>query len=245
MSLFSSFFTNVCCVCCVCCTFYETPTEQQETETVGALKECVRKVTGVTEGLRLMLRGAILKDESRPLGAAGVRAAAKLLLVGSAASEIAGVNDRRGVAPVADAPAPVARGAARGVLPVTLGKGVQDQPVHRRIIDAGPPADALPGVRGARDVLPAQPLTGILNGRREATRLTFKPFAQELWISTHAQTEKVPFFTVRNVMWEPIRGHEEYAVVAFQLGALDSERSRYYVYWVPVQYAQAIRNTIL
>ena len=60
----------------MCCTFYETPTEQQETETVGALKECVRKVTGVTEGLRLMLRGAILKDESRPLGAAGVRAAA-------------------------------------------------------------------------------------------------------------------------------------------------------------------------
>lgn len=207
------------------------------------LKECVRKMTGVTEGLKLMLRGAILKDESQTLGAVGIKATAKLLLVGSSAKEIADVNDRRGVSPVSDTP--VLAPAARGALPVTLGDGVQELPVHRRIIDAGPPANALPGVRGGRQMLPPHPITGLLNGRREATRLTFKPYAQELWISTVSQTEKVPFMTVRNVMWEPIKGHEEYAMVAFQLGRLDSERSRYYVYWVPVQYAQAIRNTIM
>ena len=42
---------------------------------------------------------------------------------------------------------------------------------------------------------------------------------------------------------EPIDGHKEYHIVALQLGP--TEASRYWIYWVPAQYVDAIKDCIL
>jgi len=214
-----------------------------EKETVGVLKECVQKETKViSSGMKLMLRGVLLKDDQKTLAQAGIKASAKLLLVGSVASDVAEISKMKS----APEPEPVASTAKTPAkLPVSLGEGIQDLPVHRRVIEDGPPENAMVGFADYNDVLPRTPITGLLNSRHEHTRLSFKVFQQELWISTSSSTEKVPFHTIRNVMYEPIKGNNKYCIMALQLGATDSESSRYYLYWVPAQYAQAIRKTIL
>ena len=49
--------------------------------------------------------------------------------------------------------------------------------------------------------------------------------------------------SVRGVISEPIEGHEEYHIMAIQLGP--TEASRYWIYWIPAQYVDAIKETIL
>lgn len=223
-----------------------------ETETVESLKQCVQRETNVVDGMKLMLRGSIIKNSESTLTAAGIKAGAKLLLIGSVAKDIKQVNERGGTTRAADAAAAATAAAAAktksaGCAPMSaaLGEGVQDLPVHKRILEDGPPADAMPGVRECNEALPPYSLKGMLNTRREPTRLTFKLLQNELWIATSSQTEKVPFRAIRNVMYEPIKGHEEYVIMALLLGSADSERSRFYLYWVPAQYAHAIRTTIM
>ena len=217
-----------------------------EKETVGSLKKCVQRETNVMDDMKLMLRGSIIKNSESTLVAAGIKAGAKLLLIGSAAQDIKQMNEQRRAATsaaAAEEAKPKPAGGARQSS--ELGEGVQDMPVHRRIIEDGPPSDAMPGLRDRNEALPPQPLKGIQNTRREPTRLSFKLLQQELWIATASQTEKVPFNAIRNVRYEPIKGHEEYVIMALQLGQVDSERSRFYLYWVPAQYARAIRTTIM
>ena len=206
------------------------------------LKESVQKETKVVSGMKLMLRGSVLKDDEKTLAAVGIKSAAKLLLVGSTASEIADISQMKS----APGPTPAATTETTPKKkPTTLGEGVQDLPVHRRIIEDGPPEDVMAGFSGYNDLLPRTPISGLLNSRREHTRLTFDIFKQEMVINTKSQTERVLFASVKNVMWEPIKGNERYAIMAFQLGRNDCESARYYVYWVPAQYAQAIRNTVM
>lgn len=49
--------------------------------------------------------------------------------------------------------------------------------------------------------------------------------------------------SIKNVVSEPIEGHEDYHMMAFQLGP--TEASYYWVYWVPTQYVDAIKDTVL
>ena len=49
--------------------------------------------------------------------------------------------------------------------------------------------------------------------------------------------------SIKNVVSEPIAGHEEYHILALQLGP--TEASRYWIYWVPAQYVDAIKDSIL
>ena len=206
------------------------------------LKESVQKETKVVAGMKLMLRGSLLKDDEKTLAAVGIKAAAKLLLVGSAAADIKDISEMKS-APEPTTAAPTETTPKKK--PITLGEGVQELPAHRRIIEDGPPDDVMPGFSGYNDILPRTPITGLLNSRRERTRLTFDVFKQEMVINTKSQTERVLFASVKNVMYEPIKGHEKYVIMAFQLGRNDGESARYYVYWVPAQYAHAIRGTVL
>ncbi|NXP41325.1 UBFD1 protein, partial [Leiothrix lutea] len=57
------------------------------------------------------------------------------------------------------------------------------------------------------------------------------------------RTEKLPMGSIKNVVSEPIEGHEDYHMMAFQLGP--TEASYYWVYWVPTQYVDAIKDTVL
>jgi hypothetical protein len=49
--------------------------------------------------------------------------------------------------------------------------------------------------------------------------------------------------TITDIVSEPIENHEEYWIIGLRLGP--TEQSRYWIYWVPAQYVQAIRMAIL
>ena len=70
---------------------------------------------------------------------------------------------------------------------------------------------------------------------------TFQKF--QLWIGTKERTEKVFLNSIKSVVSEPIEGHEDYHILALQLGP--TEQSRYWIYWVPAQYIDAIKDTVL
>ena len=46
--------------------------------------------------------------------------------------------------------------------------------------------------------------------------------------------------SIKNVKSEPIEGHEEYHILALQLGPTD--KSNYYIYWVPCQYVDSVKG---
>lgn len=211
-----------------------------EKDTLGMFREQVSTSTSVPQALqKLMLKGAILKDDSATLATLGVRAGVKLLLVGSPISDVVEVNEGKNAAAAAAA----TEKSPSQQRTDTIGEGAQGKLPHKQVIEKGPPSDALPGLRGTHEpAVPASPMGGLVNSRGERVRLTFKVFSQELWIGTAAATEKLPFGAIRQMFSEPIVGHEEYSIIAFQLG--QTEASRYYVYWVPSQYVRAIRNLI-
>ncbi|XP_038618327.1 ubiquitin domain-containing protein UBFD1 isoform X2 [Tachyglossus aculeatus] len=94
-----------------------------------------------------------------------------------------------------------------------------------------------------KERLPTVPLSGMYNKTGGKVRLTFKLEQDQLWIGTKERTEKLPMGSIKNVVSEPIEGHEDYHMMAFQLGP--TEASYYWVYWVPTQYVDAIKDTVL
>ncbi|KAH8036754.1 hypothetical protein HPB51_004268 [Rhipicephalus microplus] len=63
------------------------------------------------------------------------------------------------------------------------------------------------------------------------------------WTTWRQRTEKINMSSIKQVISEAIEGHEEYHIMALQLGT--TEASRYWIYWVPAQYVDAIKETIL
>jgi len=53
----------------------------------------------------------------------------------------------------------------------------------------------------------------MLNKHGGKVRLTFKLEVDQLWIGTKERTQKVAMNTIRQVISEPIEGHEEYHIV--------------------------------
>ncbi|KAF5908030.1 ubiquitin domain-containing protein UBFD1 isoform X1, partial [Clarias magur] len=105
------------------------------------------------------------------------------------------------------------------------------QKQHRKVLDKGKPEDIMPSIKGAKERLPTVPLSGMFNKSGGKVRLTFKLEQDQLWIGTKERTEKIPMGSIKNVVTEPIEGHEDYHMMAFQLGP--TEASQYWVYWVP------------
>ncbi|XP_077489518.1 ubiquitin domain-containing protein UBFD1-like [Amblyomma americanum] len=94
-----------------------------------------------------------------------------------------------------------------------------------------------------KDSLPAAPLSGMLNKSGGKVRLTFKLELDQVWIGTKGRTEKINMSSIKQVISEVIEGHEEYHIMALQLGT--TEASRYWIYWAPAQYVDAVKDTIL
>ncbi|KAK2109630.1 Ubiquitin domain-containing protein ubfd1 [Saguinus oedipus] len=111
------------------------------------------------------------------------------------------------------------------------------QKQHREVLDKGKPEDVIPSVSGAEECMPTVPLSSMYH------KFIFKLEQEQLWIGTKEQTEKLPMGSIKKVVREPTEGHEDYHMMAFQLGPM--EASYYWVYWVPTQYVDAIKNTVL
>lgn len=117
------------------------------------------------------------------------------------------------------------------------------QKIHKKVLDKGIPPDVMPGIKGVKEPLPPVPLSGMLNKHGGKVRLTFKPEQDQLWLGTKERTEKLAMTTIKGVTSEPIKDHEEYHIMSLQLGP--TEASRYWVYWVPAQYIEAIKDAVL
>jgi hypothetical protein len=117
------------------------------------------------------------------------------------------------------------------------------QKIHRKILDKGVPEDVSPGIKNCKESLPLTPISGMVNRSGGKVRLTFKLDNDQLWIGTKERTEKISMSSIKTVVSEAIEGHEEYHIMGIQLGP--TEASRYWIYWVPAQYVDAIKDVIL
>ncbi|TPX62204.1 hypothetical protein SpCBS45565_g07074 [Spizellomyces sp. 'palustris'] len=178
----------------------------------------------------ITLEEGVLKDD-QTLAQAGVKDGVKIMLMASKVEDIVKIATAAAATPVVDATVSKPRIA------------LSELTEHKKIVDKGKPDDAEPGIRGKRLPLPPGGLRALLNSRGAKTRLTFKPEVDQLWIGTNERTQKVNLGSIKNVTSESIKGHEEYHIVALQLGPTD--KSNYFLYWVPAQFVESIKDAVL
>ncbi|KAK7112167.1 ubiquitin domain-containing protein UBFD1-like [Littorina saxatilis] len=201
--------------------------------TIEQLKAKTHVLTGVPPSMqKIMFRG--LAKDHQTLRELKVIKGAKIMVVGSTLNDVLSVTK-----PTEQEMKEAAKtDAAATKEPLTT------QKVHKKVLDKyGKPDDALPGVKNIKQPLPHTPLTGMYNKSGNKVRLTFKMEADQIWIGTKERTDKIPMNSVKQVVSEAMDGHEEYHLLGLQLGP--TEASRYWIYWVPAQYVDAVKDAIL
>jgi len=189
----------------------------------------------VDPNLQKVLLKGIAKDDQvlKDLGVGPGGSVKKILVIGSSIQEVMNIYK----VPDADTST-----SGTGEQSEVAGNNWCSVTLHKKQIDKGIPDDAMPGILDAHDPLPPFPLHGMTSSKGSKVRLTFKLENDELWIGTKERTEKVPIGTIRNVISQPITGYEFYHIIAIQLGP--TEASRFFVYWVPAQYVEAIKDAL-
>ncbi|XP_072022255.1 ubiquitin domain-containing protein UBFD1-like [Amphiura filiformis] len=200
--------------------------------TVSGLKAHIETITGVPQAMQKLMFKGLMKDD-KTLRELKVTNSAKLMLVGSTITDVLEVTK----------PVPKGAAAEKEAQAAAAKEPLCKQKQHKKVLDKGKPEDAMPGIKKRQDPLPTVPISGMYNKNGGKVRLTFKLEVDQLWIGTKERTEKVPMTSIKNVVSEPIEGHEEYHLLAIQLGP--TEASRYWLYWVPAQYTTAIKDAIL
>eukprot|EP01087_Luapelamoeba_hula_P012904 TRINITY_DN3654_c0_g1_i1.p1 TRINITY_DN3654_c0_g1~~TRINITY_DN3654_c0_g1_i1.p1 ORF type:complete len:276 (-),score=55.48 TRINITY_DN3654_c0_g1_i1:92-871(-) len=198
-------------------------------ETVTAFQLHAATLTGVPVALQKLVFKGPVRDASKTLRETGIGQGSKLMLFGSTLTQVMEVNQKPDQSQLKD--------------DEPKKEALCDQTKHKKILEKGLPDNAGPGILNSHEPLPEQPLAGILNNIGTAVRLTFKPYSQELWISSKSNTQQLPFGSIKSVASEPIKGKEEYHIVSLQLGP--SEGSRYFLYFVPAQYVRAIKTMLM
>ncbi|NWH63852.1 UBFD1 protein, partial [Geococcyx californianus] len=200
-------------------------------DSTGAeLKQRIHSLTGLPPAMQKVMYKGLLPEE-KTLREIKVTNGAKIMVVGSTINDVLAVNTPK------EAAQQEVKAEENKKEPLCR------QKQHRKVLDKGKPDDVMPSVKGVQERLPTVPLSGMYNKSGGKVRLTFKLEQDQLWIGTKERTEKLPMGSIKNVVSEPIEGHEDYHMMAFQLGP--TEASYYWVYWVPTQYVDAIKDTVL
>jgi len=203
-------------------------------ETVLDLKTKMQELTQLPPSMQKIMFKGLCKDD-RTMKDLKVTKGTKIMMVGSKLDDVLAVNTTPNAQELKESSSSGAGGAKKEPL--------SKQKPHLKVTEKGPPEDAIPGVLNVKEPLPPQPLSGMLNKSGGKVRLTFKLENDEVWIGTKERTDKVPMASIKAVVSEPIAGHETFHMLALQLGP--TEASRYWIYWVPAQYVDAIKRTIL
>ncbi|XP_012825555.1 ubiquitin domain-containing protein UBFD1 isoform X1 [Xenopus tropicalis] len=200
-------------------------------DTTGAsLKQKIHSLTGLPPAMqKVMFKGLLPEDKT--LREIKVTNGAKVMVVGSTINDVLAVTTpketiQQEVKEEENKKEPLCR-----------------QKQHRKVLDKGKPDDVMQSLKGVQERLPTTPISGMYNKSGGKVRLTFKLEQDQLWIGTKERTEKIPMASIKNVVSEPIEEHDDYHMMAFQLGP--TEASYYWVYWVPSQYVDAIKDTVL
>jgi len=205
--------------------------DESLSETVADLKEKIAKLSGVPPSMQKLTYKGMLKD-GQTLREAKITDGCKIMLIGSTPTQVAAAN-------TAPKPEELSKEEAQASAKEPLCKQKQ----HAKVLEKGIPDDAMPGIKNARDGLPVAPISGMINSRGHKVRLTFKLELDQVWLGTKERTEKIMMSQIKDVVSEPIHGHEEYHIMGLQLGP--TEASRYWLYWVPAQYVAAIKEAII
>lgn len=200
-------------------------------DTIGALKVYLADIIDVPNTMQKVMIKGLAKDEMT-LRQVGVTKGGKVMVVGSTITDILEVNKK-----------PSAQQLKEEAAEEAAKESWSEQKMHKKVLEKGKPDDVMAGLKNIKESLPGVPLSGMLNKSGGKVRLTFKLELDQLWIGTKERTEKVPLNSIKNVVSEAIKEHEEYHIVALQLGP--TEASRYFVYWVPAQFVDAIKEAIL
>lgn len=198
-------------------------------DTVSKLKLHLQNIINVPQSLQKVMYKGLAKDD-KTLREIGITQGAKVMVVGSKLNDVLAVSKPS---------TQVAEEKTQSSSKEPLCR----QKMHKKIIDKGMPEDVLPGIRETKEPLPPFPLCGMLNMSGGKVRLTFKLELDQLWIGTKERTEKIPMTSIKNIVSEPIDGHPQYHIMGIQLGT--TEASRYWVYWVPAQYIDSIKDAVL
>ncbi|XP_065066421.1 ubiquitin domain-containing protein UBFD1-like isoform X1 [Rhopilema esculentum] len=198
------------------------------------LKDHITELTGIPTSMQKLMYKGLIKNEHLTLKELNICSGAKLMLVGSTLKDVLNVN-----LPSKETPkqTEVTQSASQG------NESFSNKKEHRKVLDKGKPDDVMPGIIGSKEKLPIQPLYGMCNKHGGKVRLTFKHELDQLWLGTKERTEKIPMSSIKTVISEPVAGNEDYHILGLQLGPTDA--SRYWIYWVPAQYVDAIKDTIL
>jgi len=197
---------------------------------IGALKSHLQPLIGIPPAMMKVMIKGLAKDEMT-LRKLGVAKGSKIMVVGSSINDVLQMTAK---------PTEVGKATTSSSKEESSVTKVKQ---HKKILDRGKPDDLMMGKKLTQDPLPPQPLSGMLNKHGGKVRLTFKMDTSQVWIGTKERTEKVPFSSIKGVVSEPIPEHEEYHILALQLGP--TEASRYYIYWLPAQYVDAIKDALL
>ncbi|KAI8494966.1 ubiquitin domain-containing protein UBFD1-like isoform X1 [Branchiostoma floridae x Branchiostoma belcheri] len=199
-------------------------------DTVEMLKKHIHSLTGIPPAMqKLMYKG--LAQDQKTLRELKVTKGAKMMVVGSTLDDVVAATtvDKEAI-------------KEEEKKEKSQKESFSSQKLHKKILDKGKPDDVMPGHKG-KEKLPTVPLSGMLNKSGGKVRLTFKLELDQLWIGTKDRTDKLPLGSIKAVVSEKIEGQEEYSIMGLQLGP--TEASRYWVYWVPSQYVEAIKDAIL
>ena len=202
-------------------------------DNIGALKVHLADIINVPNTMQKVMIKGLAKDEMS-LRQVGVVKGSKVMVVGSTLNDVLEVAKK----PTAQQMKEAAQEEA-----VAVKEAWTEQKIHKKVLDKGKPEDAMPGLKNLKESLPSVPLSGMLNKAGGKVRLTFKMELDQVWLGTKERTEKLPMNSIKNVVSEPITGQEEYHIMALQLGP--TEASRYFIYWVPAQYVDSIKEAVM
>lgn len=200
--------------------------------TIKQLKEHLSSIINVLPAMQKVMIKGLAKDE-KTLKELGVTPGSKVMVVGSKLDDVVNVNAPKSESTTTEKSSPT----------TSTKEPLCKQKLHRKILDKGLPDDVMPGIKNSKDVLPSYPLSGMVNKHGGKVRLTFKLELDQVWIGTKERTEKINMNHIRQIVSEAIEGYEQYHIMGFQLGP--TEASRYWIYWVPAQYVDAIKDTVL
>ncbi|ESO12437.1 hypothetical protein HELRODRAFT_62886 [Helobdella robusta] len=202
-------------------------------DTVESLKLHIEKLTEVPIQMQKLMFKGRMKEEGT-LRDNKLTTGSKIMVVGSTMNDVIAVSQ---------ASSSVVK-ESNSVAGTSNKEPLSKQKPHKTVLEKyGMPDDVMPGIKNCQEPLPRIPLSGMYNKSGGRVRLTFKLEADQVWIGTKERTEKLSLGSIKAVVSEPIDGHEQYHLMALQLGP--TEASRYWIYWVPSQYINAIKDAIL
>eukprot|EP00124_Ichthyophonus_hoferi_P000501 Ihof_evm31s18 gene=Ihof_evmTU31s18 len=183
-------------------------------DTVGHMKKKFEVITGVPAAMQKVMYKGMLKDDRKTLQDAQVKDGVKIMVVGSSLKDV-----------LTTVTAPVDTTPTNAVASVPkVPRSLSDDPMHKKVLDKGKPDDIMEAHKGMREPWPMGGIRGMHTRQGQKLRLSWKPDEQEVWIGTQERTEKLPIASIHGVDSEPIKGHEEYHIMAIKLGISDASK---------------------